>query len=169
MVTNEQMQTLQVLVDKTNRHDAAPADVAALRALLRTMPDAWRAIGDLTTQVREQLLSESTPAAIEGVRMAMEVQRRELGYQDAPANERLLIDHLLICWLRLFKTEQWYTKNQRGSIEYMEYVERTLSAAQRRYLRASETLAKVRRLNARTPLQVNIGAQQLNIAGDVTP
>ncbi len=42
-----------------------------------------------------------------------------------------------------------------------------MNSAQTRYLRAVETLARVRRLSRDTPLQVNIGAQQVNVAGEV--
>ena len=42
--------------------------------------------------------------------------------------------------------------------------DRKLSAAQRRYLRACETLARVRKLRLPT-LQVNIGEKQVNVAG----
>jgi hypothetical protein len=44
------------------------------------------------------------------------------------------------------------------------YWEKLLSTAQGRYLKAIETLAKVRRLSKVTPLQVNIGGQQINVA-----
>jgi hypothetical protein len=46
------------------------------------------------------------------------------------------------------------------------YWERRLTAAQGRYLRACESLARVRRLSRPgAPLQVNIGGQQVNMAG----
>jgi hypothetical protein len=50
-----------------------------------------------------------------------------------------------------------------------DYWDRHLAAAQRRYLRACETLARTRRLLQPT-LQVNIaaqGGQQVNVSGDV--
>jgi hypothetical protein len=45
------------------------------------------------------------------------------------------------------------------------YWEQRQNAAQGRFLRAVETLARVRRLNKRPPVQINIGGQQVNIAG----
>jgi hypothetical protein len=54
-----------------------------------------------------------------------------------------------------------------GTLEQGEYWEKRLSAAQRRYLRACETLARVRKLTLGTlALQVNIaaaGGQQVNM------
>ncbi len=42
--------------------------------------------------------------------------------------------------------------------------ERRLSATHMRYLRACDTLARVRNLSRPTPLQINIGARQVNVA-----
>jgi hypothetical protein len=53
------------------------------------------------------------------------------------------------------------------SLEQGTYWEKRLSSVQRRYLRACETLARVRKLAQAAPLQVNIGAQQVNVAGGV--
>jgi hypothetical protein len=46
------------------------------------------------------------------------------------------------------------------------YWEWRLQAAQGRYLRACESLVRVRCLSRSAPLQVNISAQQVNVAGD---
>jgi hypothetical protein len=48
-------------------------------------------------------------------------------------------------------------------MEAMEHIETVLSATQRRYLRAIESLARVRKLHI--TLQINIGEKQVNIAG----
>lgn len=50
--------------------------------------------------------------------------------------------------------------------------ERWLTAAQNRYARAVQGLARVRRLLRQAPLgtvQVNIGGQQVNVVGNVEP
>ena len=43
----------------------------------------------------------------------------------------------------------------------MEYWDRRMSMAQNRYMRACESLARVRWLLLRTPVQINIAAQQI--------
>ncbi len=45
------------------------------------------------------------------------------------------------------------------------YWDRRVNGAQARYLRAVEALARVQRLAHPMPLQVNIGGQQVNVAG----
>jgi hypothetical protein len=103
----------------------------------------------------------------------IETMRHDLGHQHAPMLERVLIDHVLTCWLRLQNVELRYTSVTREShtLDLGSHWERRLSAAQRRYLRACETLARVRKIIRRTPaMQINIatqGGQQVNIAGDV--
>ena len=53
----------------------------------------------------------------------------------------------------------------------VEFWEKKLNVAQRRFLRASETLEKIRKMSAKNPtLQVNIATQsgqQVNVAGNI--
>ena len=79
-----------------------------------------------------------------------------------------LLGNVLNSWLRLRWLEYRYQRVTSGEY-YMpeaEHWEKRLSAAQRRYLRAVETLARVRKMNIN--LQVNIatqGGQQVNVMG----
>ena len=41
----------------------------------------------------------------------------------------------------------------------------TRLSAQRRYLRSIEVLARIRKLGITGPMQINIGEQQVNVAG----
>ncbi len=78
----------------------------------------------------------------------------------------MLIKQVGLCWLRLSSVELKHAVNTSGSssISQAGYWDRTLSAAQRRYLRAIETLARLRRLLRPNAVQVNSGAQQVNVA-----
>ena len=94
--------------------------------------------------------------------------RNELGYREAPLLEQLLIQHAALCWLKLSLVELQYSYATKGSITLTVgmYWEKRLTAAQKRFTRACETLARVRKLARNTPaLQVNIaanGGQQVN-------
>ncbi len=74
--------------------------------------------------------------------------RDQLGYDDANELERSLIQHVVMCWIRLHDTELRYSATMTDSptIAQAMYWERKLSMNQRRYLKSCETLAKVRRL-----------------------
>lgn len=70
-----------------------------------------------------------------------------------------------------YRVEVRYTGfiNKGGPFDEGNYWERKLSATQRRYLRACETLARVRKITGST-YQINIahdGGQQINGAGDL--
>jgi hypothetical protein len=61
------------------------------------------------------------------------------------------------------------TKSTNNLDKKAAFWDKRLSAGQRRYLRACETLARVRKIT-RATMQINIagpGSQQLNVAGDL--
>jgi hypothetical protein len=90
--------------------------------------------------------------------------RIDLTRPDDGALEYLLIQQVALCWLKLAYTEwqhKHYLTNGNTTIVQANFWEHRLSSAQRRFLRAVETLARVRRLQL-PAVQVNIGAQQVN-------
>jgi hypothetical protein len=94
--------------------------------------------------------------------------RDEMGYHDAPIMEKMLIDNIVTVWLRLQWLDYLVAAKMAGefSIRSMEFWQKSLASAQRNYLAACETLAKVRKM--RLPnIQLNIGDQQINVAGDL--
>ena len=100
----------------------------------------------------------------------LQVLKKDLGYDGAPMLEQLLIQQTALCWLKLNLVELGYSNTMKQSITLTlgVYWEKRLSAAQRRFTRACETLARVRKLSRNTPaLQFNIaasGGQQVNVA-----
>jgi hypothetical protein len=98
------------------------------------------------------------------------VLKKDLGYDDAALLEKLLIQQVALCWLKLNLVELTYSVTMAQSITLTlgVYWEKRLTAAQRRFTRACETLARVRKLSRNTPaLQLNIatkGGQQVNLA-----
>src|ERR1700752_2234314 len=96
--------------------------------------------------------------------------RQELGYNEATALEKLLIQHAALSWLKVSLVELHYSRTMKQpiSLPLAMYWEKKLTAAQKRFTRACETLARVRKLSRNTPaLQFNIataGGQQVNVA-----
>ena len=94
--------------------------------------------------------------------------RADLGFDSASALERLLIQQVTLCWLNLNVTEYRHSKTIKDSFTLTLgiYWEKRLTAAQRRFTRACESLARVRRLTRSVPIQVNIaakGGKQINL------
>jgi hypothetical protein len=93
----------------------------------------------------------------------------ELGHAKAVGLERALVEHVGLCWLQLQVAEARYTKamTKDKPLALALGWERLITAAQARYLRATESLARVRRLlRSAGSLQVNIatcGGQQVNV------
>ena len=82
--------------------------------------------------------------------------------------ERLLIEHVALCWLRVQKVEGGYTAfmtQPEVVIAQADWWERKLTAAQARYVRAVESLARVRRMARPSAVQINVGDQQVNVVG----
>ncbi len=159
---------IRELRHKIDRNNPKSDDVAEFRKELERMPELWRMLGDMALQAEHQLIdSIDVPnSSREAMRVGLDHIKRDLGYASSPPLEKMLIEQVGLCWLRLSILELKHVHHTTGSIgiPQADYWDRTLSAAQRRCLRAIETLARVRRLLRPNAVQVNIGAQQVNVA-----
>lgn len=163
------------LLDAVDKKKPDPAAVAEFAQALKDKPELARIMANVSGWVQKGIIQNlgQAPRSVEMALAQRPAQlRAELGYNEATPLERLLIDHVVTCWLRQQDTELRYTRmmtNGDTTLAQGDYWERRLSGAQRRYLRAVETLAKVRRLLRLPPvMQVNIageGGQQVNVAG----
>ncbi len=143
----------------------AQADVKEMRRLLTEIPDLWRAAGDLAETNQQSLIGKITEQR--SVRLSItagcDAIRRDLGYEDASMIEQLIIEQIVLSWLRLMHMEYNLTH---ASYSHAHHYEKRVSAAQRRFLRACESLGRVRKMDI--SLQVNVatnGGQQVNVSG----
>ncbi|MCK4513101.1 hypothetical protein KAW64_15245 [bacterium] len=159
------------IIERTNTDNPDENDVTELRRVLAEDPVLWKCAGDLADVATRELINDRTPTVFvrESVMRGLEELRDSLGHARASAIEGLLIEHIALCWLRLFFMEFEYTSaRKRGSVTVTQanFTERRLNHTQLRYLRACETLARIRGMGPRA-LQVNIaapGGQQVNVA-----
>jgi hypothetical protein len=159
------------LVKNIDQENPTPADLRALRAMLDRHPQLWRVAGDLAYASVLNILAklDAGPLVTESLKHSWVAMKDELGYQSAPPLERLLMEQVVLCWLHLHIIQLEYTTVMNEPIPAASagHWEKRLSAAQRRYLRACETLARIRKLARTTPaLQLNIathGGQQVNL------
>ena len=139
---------------------------AELDRVLREQPAVWRAAGDLVEQAARRLAADITATHVvkRSLAAGWEQLQKDLARPGDGELERLLVGQVALSWLKLSLTEYEHTHyllHSNEPIRRLEFWERRLSAAQRRHLRACETLARVRRL--RLPaVQVNIAEQQVN-------
>jgi len=143
-------EAITAIMARADRTDASAEDVAALQALLVARGERVKASNPMRLALDREL-AEMQTTALNREFMGLDLVRRRaaLGYDGAPALEIPLIDHLLLCEVRLSTIEQHYTGKWSGgglNTEAARFWEYRLSAAQARYLRAVESLARVRRV-----------------------
>jgi hypothetical protein len=147
----------------------AKDDLQTIRKFLIDYPEYCRVVFSMTEAVQQQIIKnwgddEVAKTAIEEHAVFV---RDEMGYHDAPIMEKMLIDNIVTAWLRLQWLDYLVSAKMAGDfrIPHMEFWQKSLAMAQRNYLAACETLAKVRKM--RLPnIQLNIGDKQINIAGN---
>ena len=176
-IGQEALDKIRAVLAEIDRANPGEKSLAKLRRTLQEYPEAWRYMGGLAQIVTDHLITKipgNTKVVQEFVRQEAEEIRHNMGYDHAPMLERLLIEQVTTCWVGAYLTQWKYTVLVEGGslpTPKADYWERRLSAAQRRYRQACETLARVRKIARRTPtLQVNVavaGGQQVNVAGDV--
>lgn len=164
--TQEQVERLvDRLLATVNAQKPTKAQLAELREALEHAPSLVGVLGDMSSQLRYKIIEAMAPqpGLHIAVRKQAEQMAKELGIEQASPLERMLIDLVVIAWLRWQSVEWNYQSNFAQSITLTKgiYLEKRLTAAHRRYLQSIESLARVRRLLARAPVQINIAQQQV--------
>lgn len=149
-------------------------DLALLESELDANPRAIAELGNLTQiNITQMAKGFNNPGLLVILEKYVPKLKKDLGYDTAPKIQRLAIDAIALSWLRWQKTEYEHTWHSRQglSLNQAAYWDKSLTAAQGRYLKALNTLAKIQKLARHDPaLQVNIaaqGGQQVNVAGDL--
>lgn len=158
---------IKALVKRVEKENAKPADVEKLREVLREADKAGIGIdvhAKLTSSTYQAVVKSMSRTGMDeiGIERTCEKKKAALGYAEASPLEKMLIDAVVLAWLRYTHVERCAANTWGGShsLPLGEYWDKRLSAAQRRYLRAIETLARVRRMGPAV-LQVNIAQQQI--------
>lgn len=166
--TKEATDALYGLLNKMDTDKPKASDLAEIRSLLNEPPDLWKAIGQMGEIAVEGVLRtqvKKNPGLVESVLYGMSEVRRDLRYDEAPALERLLIEQVAVLWGYLSVAQLEYATRWGASPKVASYWEKRIASIERRYQRAMKSLARVRKLAGRGPLQVNIAEQQLVVAG----
>lgn len=159
---------LKLLV-AVNKDRPKKEDRDALVAYLKQNPEAWRRVGNVARSTANHIITRMPGGAAvqESVRVGYLELQKELQQETDTALEHLHIEGLVLCWLEWQYTERVYVlflTSDSADIGTVEYWDRRVQSAHKRYLRASETLSRIRKMNL-TVVQVNIGQQQVNRVG----
>jgi hypothetical protein len=109
--------------------------------------------------------SDSDLARVEASEAKLEELRKDLEGPNPTAIERLLAERAAFCWFIVNLFEMILVAKSQSSmpIHQAEFEMRRVESANRRFLAAVTSLARVRKLALPT-LQVNIGNNQVNVA-----
>ncbi len=158
--------TITALLPKANEGD--PKALAALRTALTASPEYRRQLGDIAEQARLQMIEKiagKNSAVAEVIAERFDRMRRELAGPAPSPLEALLVDRICMNHLALHRAELGVAQNEGTlSIRQASYQQRRLDHCQRRYLAAIRALAEIRRLQVPASVQINLGAQQVNLA-----
>lgn len=142
----------------TNKEKPKPEDVEALSKLFEESPYIWQQIGNLAARVKDSIISTQCGAShilIEATKKKVAEMRDNLGWKDSSQLEKVIIEQICLNWLRLNSLELTHDQKTREShtLPVGEHWDKLLTQAQKRYLRACESLAKVRKLLAEAELK----------------
>jgi hypothetical protein len=158
-----------------NSHKAKPAQVQAFKDALASCVRARALPPHLKSPLeaaRDFALDKAGEMAGPAMPELWQTQARqladELGHETAPPLERMMIDNAVLCWARLAVMELRYSAmtGADNTFRAVEHIEKRLTAAQKRFTRACEALARVRKLKL-PAVQINVaaeGGQQVNVA-----
>lgn len=156
------------------RKAAAGDEEALVRAttIFDAHPAAWEFIANLGLGARRAWVDlvastvDNDPLFRRALERSLAALKQEVSGPAPSVLERLLAERIAVCWLGVeFAEEELARYNQQGgSLAHQRFYEERLDRVQRRYLNAIRSLAQVRRLPAPS-IQVNVGSQQLNVAG----
>ena len=149
---------------------AQEGDPTELNRLYDELPGAAQEFGKAILEAEEGILKlwgslGKAPA------LYLDELRENLGYDVSGGLERLLIDRIVVCWLRVQQAEHLQTArdSEGSSFAASRYYDRRLEMANKTFLRACKTLAQIRKLMKRDIAQINIAQQQVNIATEDRP
>src|SRR5262249_20241471 len=138
---------LLALTDRAQKGDKTT--LPALRELLKDPATVDVLGGNLARQAQLMLIDKFSGKNLlfkESLTRKLGLLRAELAGAAPTPLEGLLVDRVVTCWLHLHHLEFIYAGKESMSLELGAYYQRSLSAAQKRYLSAIRTLALVRKL-----------------------
>jgi hypothetical protein len=152
---------------------AASGDPASLRTVQALLAEGKLGqalvdtVGSPAVWLRQRLISEASGENVfaqEAISRKIDAVQRELEGESPTPIERLLAERATLCWFMANWYESVFTNADGWPEHQAELQQRKIDRAHARFLSAVRTLAQVRKL-AVPVLQVNIGKNQVNVAG----
>jgi hypothetical protein len=157
---------LHALMDRNDIENPTREDRRAFREFIQENPQLWIYAGNVVEQAAYSLVDSiggKGTMLTAALKKGFTQMPRDLALPTDGPLEQLLVQQVVLCWMRYGQVEYTYTTKMSSATTFQQlrYWEQRLNAAQRRYLRAVETLARVRKLQL-PAMQINIASQQVN-------
>ena len=117
--------------------------------------------GNLANSLEQSTLNVMLGDQQQGTRIVLlkklDQMRAELGWNESPKLERILIERVCQTWLYLHWLEMVDAQSKNRSIDLVKHESERIERAERRYLRAVKMLATVRKMAL--PLRIDLKAE----------
>ncbi|MBX3421532.1 MAG: hypothetical protein KF752_08250 [Pirellulaceae bacterium] len=127
-------------------------------------------VGNLANSLEQSTLNAMLGDGQQGTRLVLlrrlEQMRTELGWNESPKLERILIERVCQTWLYLHWLEMVDAQSMNRSIDRVKYESERVERAECRHLRAVKMLATVRKMAL--PLRIDLKAE-LTVAESKSP
>lgn len=145
---------LAILVERANRAKHKGPEVKELRKFLDEHPDLATRPNYVAYSLQHTVMMKITPGPgdYELFEREYEKRRDDLGWKDASVIERLMIERIMLLWMRLLWAENYNSSFMQPSVRMREseYADKQYTRAHTRYVKAIESLAKLRQVQAVT-------------------
>jgi len=149
--TTTKQPSISELVKLTDKENPAPEHLKAIRQHMDENNELVK-LNEIGERAIKGVISNYTASALmkEVYVRQMHEKRAEMGYDSANTMEQMLINQVVLCHLRMSMVEMYQAEKVKAShtIETGMYWDRLLTTYQRRFQRACESLAKVKKLLA---------------------
>lgn len=148
----------RAIIKATNQEKPEKQDIEALNKLFDENPEYWENIGNIAKRVRDTIIQNNlgkNHLIIEATKRKLADLRDQLNWENSSQLEKIIIEQVCLNWLR-FNLLQIIHSNKTSESHALtvgEHWDKLLTTAQSRYLRACESLAKVRKLLAEAELK----------------
>ncbi len=151
----KQVSDFSSLVERTNKANPKEKDMRKLKEYFDNNPSLALQIGNVNKTIFDSILETMAGESAFGretMQRYIKNMKTELGYHTSTFVEQMLIDEVVMRWLRLQSMEHDHKNVTYREHRFAEglYYDKRLHLAQARYLKAVETLAKVRKMIAAT-------------------
>lgn len=166
-IQQHELDELNQLITRAQTHAATPNDIARMRDFLVRFPQLARHLGDLSGFSLRSIAAHAAadPITREAIQVSAQTLKRDLSRPGDTPLEKFAIDQCVNAHVLHYTIELRYIQvhNEGATPERSLYWERRLNNSQKRYLRALDNLARLRRF-ALPSIQINIAETQTNIS-----